>query len=225
MITSADLQNGSVGSGRQADQIPILKRKPTPIWTHPQNTPDWKLRRDRLPPRQAEILGLIEKYHATTGSPCPVTHLARVLGLHHETIRESVAALFERRLVVGPGSPVMPSTPLMIPVEGRFSGRVVYFILDAGARLVKIGRTGDLNGRLRSLGRGRPGRLVLLGALAEDMREGDWHHRFRAGRVEGEWFALTPEIAAEIRARFGLDLTPQNFAGSVTADPAACLQP
>lgn len=172
--------------------------------------PRWYLDRMTLTHKQAELINLVCQYFETTGEPCPITFLAKSLNLHHETVRERVAQLFERGFVLAPGSPVTPKAPRALPRESPH-GQVVYMLLDTRARLVKIGRSGHLEARLRTLGHGQP-HIVLLGAFDQHWGHGQlsetaWHRRFASARVTGEWFALTTEIRAEIRARFGVEVT------------------
>lgn len=71
----------------------------------------------------------------------------------------------------------------------------VYFITAREAGTVKIGNSLEPHGRLRELQTSCPHKLkleaMIPGAFAE---EGDLHWRFSEARIQGEWFALTPEI-------------------------------
>lgn len=168
-------------------------------------------RRQALPPRQMQVLRLIEEYWAATGEPCPASHLAKTLELHHKTVSEAVAILFSKGMVLAPGSPITPAEPEIVPRYGEDGNyrvrRVVYFVLDPRARLIKIGRTGDLDMRLGALRSAHHPFLLLVGTVEDGaMSEPDWHRRFADSRVSGEWFSMTPAIRSELSARFGVDL-------------------
>jgi PHD/YefM family antitoxin component YafN of YafNO toxin-antitoxin module len=63
----------------------------------------------------------------------------------------------------------------------------------------KIGRTGDLSGRLRVLSVELPHKPVLLHAIptaTPEALERAWHRRLAPKRLNGEWFSLTPEDVA-----------------------------
>ncbi len=163
------------------------------------------------------MLTQIEQYYESTQQPCPVTYLAKVAGLHHETARERVAALFSKGFVLAPGSPVTPTSPALLPREreGRRHRHVVYLLLNPRARLVKIGRTLNLERRISEVRRAAGQCVMLVGACdttfedEEVMTEVCWHRRFAAARLVGEWFVLTPELRGEISQRFGIDIPLQ----------------
>lgn len=70
---------------------------------------------------------------------------------------------------------------------------VVYLLLDPPG-LYKIGRTADLNQRLRELKRLVPVPLSLVGAIVTDdagQLERDLHEHFADKREQGEWFRLS----------------------------------
>lgn len=77
---------------------------------------------------------------------------------------------------------------------------MIYFARLIGTNLVKIGYAKhNVVGRLKTLQTGSPGELELLGSSDGDLRrEQLLHHRFAASRVRGEWFDMTPDLAAEI---------------------------
>lgn len=110
-----------------------------------------------------------------------------------------------------------------MPRTNRYR-HVVYLLLNVRAQLVKIGRTHELERRLTELKRATGQVVMLVGACDSEfgdgsiMREVCWHRRFASARVAGEWFALTPELRAEISARFGVDLPHPEEA--TTAQPA-----
>lgn len=180
----------------------------------------WEITRRQLTLAQSSMLTMIEQYYETTRQPCPITYLAKRSGLHHETARERVAALFSKGFVLAPGSPVTPASPMALPTDRDSRRRyrhVVYLLLNPEAQLIKIGRTADLDRRLREVKRAAGQIVMLIGAcdtVFEDddiMTEVCWHRRFSASRVTGEWFAITPDLRAEIAKRFGLDLPDSNL--------------
>jgi len=78
----------------------------------------------------------------------------------------------------------------------------VVYLLRAG-EYFKIGWAKTLEKRIRDIQSCYPETLELIHAIpTEDplATEAQWHHRFRAKRVRGEWFALTPEDVAEFRS-------------------------
>lgn len=161
-----------------------------------------------LTPRQAEVYAAIEAFFSVTNEGCPVTYLAEHLNLHHETVRDHVAALFSKGLVLAPGSPVTPACPEVVPFKHH---RLIYVVLDPRTRLVKIGQTGNLQDRFASLCYQQASPLIMIGAFAPyvpfgALSEAAWHRRFRSSHATGEWFRLTPDIQQELRARFGVDI-------------------
>ena len=75
--------------------------------------------------------------------------------------------------------------------------RMIYFIQDDSAFLIKIGFTDhdDASQRLSSLQTGSAGGLILLGTMPGDLRlEGVLHQRFTDFRHHGEWFKPHPEL-------------------------------
>jgi hypothetical protein len=76
---------------------------------------------------------------------------------------------------------------------------VVYFI--GTATRTKIGTTVDLRTRLATLQVGSPERLAVVGTMpGDEIEEARVHAHFRARRLHGEWFSLTPEeVAAFLR--------------------------
>lgn len=71
----------------------------------------------------------------------------------------------------------------------------VYFIECAGR--IKIGYSGDVNGRLRSLATASPHPTVLLGIVAGSIElERSLHRRAAAYRVKGEWFTDCEDVRA-----------------------------
>lgn len=89
---------------------------------------------------------------------------------------------------------------------------LVYFAESVGSERIKIGRSTDVEGRMRCLGACQPSPVrclaVILGGKEEELR---LHRLFAAHRVAGEWFVKCPEImrivrrhAPELRARLSL---------------------
>lgn len=68
----------------------------------------------------------------------------------------------------------------------------------------KIGRSGDLERRIRSIGVSMPERLELVHSIRTDDPSGIeayWHRRFAERRRNGEWFQLTRADVAAFRRR------------------------
>jgi hypothetical protein len=88
-----------------------------------------------------------------------------------------------------------PQRPRRRPY-GRYDG-FVYFVEAAGR--IKIGYACDPNKRLDELRCGCPVEMTLLGTLRGTSKdEADWHRRFAARRLHGEWFDPTDELRAAI---------------------------
>jgi hypothetical protein len=82
------------------------------------------------------------------------------------------------------------------PFEGDESG-VTYFIGgDVGA--IKIGRSVNLEVRLKDIQACSPIPLRVLATRKGVSREQLYHKKFAAYRLHGEWFERCPEIEAEI---------------------------
>lgn len=76
---------------------------------------------------------------------------------------------------------------------------LIYFI--AAEDRVKIGRSIDPNKRLRELQTASPFPLRMLGFFeGGELEEKETQRRFRTHSLHGEWFKLTPEVLAFIRA-------------------------
>lgn len=75
----------------------------------------------------------------------------------------------------------------------------VYFIEAGEGGPIKIGKTGCLKNRLSTLQIASSAVLrVLATAPGRTHRELAYHVQFADARLNGEWFARTPEIEAEI---------------------------
>lgn len=80
----------------------------------------------------------------------------------------------------------------------------VYFIANRGQGTVKIGFSNDPEKRLIQLQTSNHEQLEILAIIeADEKTEGILHDRFKAYRLNGEWFKLSPEIL-----RFIEDLEP-----------------
>jgi hypothetical protein len=75
----------------------------------------------------------------------------------------------------------------------------VYFVATECRRFVKIGRTRNLERRLRSLRSSSPVPLVMLKVLPGHHRtEQVYHDTFHVNRLNGEWFAADAGMLAFI---------------------------
>jgi hypothetical protein len=87
-----------------------------------------------------------------------------------------------------------PKKPYVKPIPGEH----LYFIRSEGGP-IKIGVSYDPARRVRDLQTSNPHPLTLLCVLqGEGHRECDYHRRFAAHRLQGEWFSPHPDILAEI---------------------------
>lgn len=80
---------------------------------------------------------------------------------------------------------------------------VVYFIRQGTDGPIKIGFTsGGIDVRLAALQAGNPYTLRVLRTIpGGQIEEQELHERFKAHRLQGEWFESTPELLAFIAAR------------------------
>ena len=80
-----------------------------------------------------------------------------------------------------------------------------YFIVDDASRVVKIGKSFDIEVRLRQLQTGNGNRLRIALTLPAESTwlgkcpKGSWdesalHERFEASRIRGEWFLFSDDI-------------------------------
>lgn len=73
--------------------------------------------------------------------------------------------------------------------KNAYVPEMVYVIGTAGSTIVKIGRTNDLDRRLRQLQPGNPAKLEVLWTVeGGSLIEGELHRWFKDCRVIGEWF-------------------------------------
>ena len=86
-----------------------------------------------------------------------------------------------------------------VPPEPKLPLGRVYFVSGAGGA-VKIGFTTlEVRKRISQFAVGSPVALVVLATVEGTMRlEAEYHRRFAAHRLQGEWFSPHPDILAEI---------------------------
>lgn len=83
----------------------------------------------------------------------------------------------------------------------RRASLFVYFIQRGSTGPIKIGCASDAEARLRSLQTGCPDRLWLLLTLPGGQpQEAEFHRRFAADRLRGEWFAPSSTLIQFIGA-------------------------
>ncbi len=82
------------------------------------------------------------------------------------------------------------------------SDKVVYFARNTSSGLIKIGTTSNIAARLYGLRNPKKGVShdiqLLVDTAGWRAKERAYHAHFNASRVEGEWFAPTPDILEEI---------------------------
>lgn len=76
-------------------------------------------------------------------------------------------------------------------------GLVKTYIVKSGTGLIKIGRSCDVDGRVKSLQTGAGGRINVLFVIDGDVEQ-ELHRKFADIRVFGEWFSDDGRIAAYI---------------------------
>ncbi|WOF43809.1 GIY-YIG nuclease family protein [Sphingopyxis indica] len=77
-------------------------------------------------------------------------------------------------------------------------GPCIYFLGWAGGP-IKIGYARNLGRRWQEIQIAAPYPISIWAAVKGDRRlEREYHHRFRAHRLRGEWFDRVPEIEAEM---------------------------
>jgi hypothetical protein len=75
----------------------------------------------------------------------------------------------------------------------------IYFIESGAAGPIKIGFASSVEQRLMELQTGNPHVLTVLAAIpAMRVNEIDWHLRFAADRIRGEWFQRSEALLAAI---------------------------
>lgn len=86
----------------------------------------------------------------------------------------------------------------------------VYFVHDDASNVVKIGTSTRVKLRFGSI-RSSNIRAVLLAIIPGDREtELEWHKRYAADRIEGEWFTATDELMAEIRSLESISGAPES---------------
>ena len=92
----------------------------------------------------------------------------------------------------------------VLPQLHRTAAQGVVYIIRAGnAHAVKIGWSGDLASRLRTLQCANAGKLKVLTTIPGDEGlEQQLHHRFAKSRIrrKNEWFRLTDDLRAYINS-------------------------
>jgi hypothetical protein len=93
--------------------------------------------------------------------------------------------------------------------DDAYTCDALYFIEDADAGAIKIGRGNDPASRLATMQTGNPRKLALIDALPNmGWQESFWHCAWQLSHIRGEWFEATDELRAAIRAiRAGGDWT------------------
>lgn len=85
--------------------------------------------------------------------------------------------------------------------------REVYFLRENGVGAIKIGITGNLKARLRSMRSNTPHEITVLGsAHANERFEGQLQRKFAYVRIRGEWFRPVEELLKYIEELTGFDL-------------------
>ena len=86
---------------------------------------------------------------------------------------------------------------------------MIYFLRDAEAKAVKIGRAADVASRVSALQCASPRDLTLVCVLEGDHpEEAVLHKEFAAYHLRGEWFRWTPEIEERCTLSLPLDNLP-----------------
>lgn len=121
---------------------------------------------------------------------------ARAVDNLHERISRRIEGLLLDQAFTEPvmDGPVDPKAPL--------TGSVVYFIQAISGGPIKIGFTRNLTTRLAALQNSHPERLIVVAAFpGGPAEEGELHHKFKAVRVNGEWYEPSSDLLAEIERR------------------------
>jgi Meiotically up-regulated gene 113 len=104
--------------------------------------------------------------------------------------------------------PLVPAPPVeRIPVGQRrlryrdreYEAGVTCYFIGGETGPIKIGFTDDLPRRLREIQSHSPVKLTVLASVGGGIfAELEYHERFAAHRLHGEWFERHPDIVAEI---------------------------
>lgn len=98
--------------------------------------------------------------------------------------------------------------PYHVPDHLR-SADVVYFIGSVHHAVVKIGMTGNVLGRIRTIQSSFPSALRIFLVLPGERRlEEIVHRKFAELRMKGEWFHLGQELVDWITYRGGVVVNP-----------------
>jgi hypothetical protein len=84
------------------------------------------------------------------------------------------------------------------PIELLTAKRGWVYFVQAHCGSIKIGRARDVQFRLKELQCANPHKLTLLAVAVDGGNEVQYHRKFAAHRLLGEWFAPHPDILAEI---------------------------
>lgn len=113
------------------------------------------------------------------------------------------------QIIVEPFGVVSKPEPIRRPAIAT-----IYFI-GSEAGPIKIGVTENLKFRLQALRLSSPVALTVLASKsAHRNAERQYHKRFAAHRLHGEWFAPHPDILAEIERLTGHPQASNHSAGS-----------
>lgn len=119
-----------------------------------------------------------------------------------EALREWVAANPEFADIAA-SLPSIPTAPVPRPSRRAADGSV--YVIQSGAHY-KIGRSDELEGRVKEIRIALPDKAELVHVIATDDPAGIeayWHRRFADRRANGEWFRLSvADVAAFKRRRF-----------------------
>lgn len=106
---------------------------------------------------------------------------------------ERIAAVYERQIK---NASEIDAATGCITREMRLPEVNTYVLRGAGTDLVKIGKSQNVSGRLRSLQSGSPAQLEVIRAIPFDC-ERRMHVRFAHLRKHGEWFQFDIDMLAE----------------------------
>lgn len=113
---------------------------------------------------------------------------------------------------------VAPRLPPMPPAD--YGRSVLYVIGQPGTAIVKIGKTGNVESRLRAIQTGSPVPLaVLWWHVGGDELERPLHREFKEYRLHGEWFDFGVEepnilVEMEVQRRRPAEFPPRPGLGS-----------
>ena len=70
-----------------------------------------------LPPGQARVMALVERYYQALDDPCPASWVAAKLHLHPKTVRETYSKLASKGWLKVDQTPATPVRPFLPPRE------------------------------------------------------------------------------------------------------------